>query len=206
MLTVGPFHKLAATLKAYVTGSYYSEPFASMPAGTFNNGAQITTDGYRYSSTPVQSPNLTGHNDPGPDSVFWHSVNGGWVPDAILTTIGVAGAPGPAVPKGEPIDMIYIPGSGGFPGFYLPATQSGGLTLAQVDTEIAAKTQSLVNSTQVQSAINTAIAALPIYATKEEVAAAIFAAVEAIPAAKAGPHHHRVLNLIDTGPILPDQA
>lgn len=181
MLTVGPFHPLKATLKSYVTGSYYAEPFSSMVAGTFNNGATITTDGYRFSSTPVQST-----TPPGPDSVWWHATTGGWVPDAILNTIGVAGAPGMTIPKTEPIESIYIPGSGGFPGLYLPVVQSGGLTMVQVDAEIASK---LVD-----------------YPTNAKVAQAIVDAISTIPAAKAGPHHHGVLGLINTGPVIPDPS
>lgn len=209
MLTRGPIHKLAApvTLKSYVAGSYYSEPFASMVAGAFNLGATSPVDYYVYSSTPVQSPNL-GNGQAGPDSVFWHSTRGGWIPDAILVTIGIAGltAPGPNVPANEPVDQYYIPGSGGFAGRYISAAQAAGLSMADVDTEIAGKIQGLVTSAQVNAAIDEAIAALPVYATKEEVAAAILQAVQAIPAVKAGPHHHSVLGLINTGPVIPDPA
>ena len=68
MRYVGPFHKLTASLKAYAAGSYYTQPFNDIPAaGGVTGGAVYPVDGYRYSSSSMTSPNLTGHNDPGPD-------------------------------------------------------------------------------------------------------------------------------------------
>ena len=112
MYFVGPFHPLSASLKAYAAGNYYAEPFAiARVAGGVTVGAVYAVDGYRFSNSPVQSPNL-GNGQPGPDSVFWHAVNGGWVPDAILVTIGLAGAPGPNFPVAEPIAALFDPASG----------------------------------------------------------------------------------------------
>jgi hypothetical protein len=108
LLYVGPFHPLAASLKAFAAGNYYSDPLAAAKVGGgVTIGAVYAVDGYRYSNSPVQSSDL-GNGQPGPDYAFWHVKTGGWVPDALLNTVGVAGAPAPAIPAGERPESAYI--------------------------------------------------------------------------------------------------
>src|SRR5579859_1053358 len=139
LLYTSQIHPFTATLKAFTAGSYYAAPFASLPAaGGVTNGNSYNVDGYVYSSVPVQSPNL-GNGQAGPDFVMWHVKTGGWVPDAILNTIGIAGAPGANWPGTElvaqlydsttnrfiPISGVGIPGPQGIPGPTGPAGAIG---------------------------------------------------------------------------------
>lgn len=113
LLYIGPTHPLAATLKAFAAGSYYPAPFTSVSAGGgVTAEAVYAVDGYCYSSTPVHSDNL-GNGQPGPDSLWWHVKTGGWVPDAILVTVGaLANAPGPNWPAGEPVAALFDSATG----------------------------------------------------------------------------------------------
>lgn len=103
MLYLSPTHPLQASLRAYRAGSYYLQPFASLPpAGAVTVDAVYAVDGYAWSSSSVQAS-----TPPEPDSLWWHAKTGGWVPDALLDTSGLTGAPGPAWPAGEPVAVLY---------------------------------------------------------------------------------------------------
>jgi hypothetical protein len=112
MLYVGPFHPLAATLRVYVAGSDYRDPVAVLPLAAEPAGAMIGVDGYRYPSSAVQAV-----TPPGADYVWWHATSGQWVPDAILDTSALAGAPGMAIPASESMTSYFaLAGSVGTPG------------------------------------------------------------------------------------------
>lgn len=103
MLYTGPNHPFVASLKAFAVGSYYNYPFASTPvAGGVTIGAVYDVDYYCYSSVPVQSTNPVEA-----DSVMWHVKTGGWVPDAVLNTIGVVNAPSASWPTSEPVTSLF---------------------------------------------------------------------------------------------------
>jgi len=114
MLYVGPFHPYGGILKTFVAGSDYRDPSSSaMAAGSLGVGQAFQTDGYVYSSSPIQSTDL-GNGQPGPDYVWWHATSGQWVPDAIVNTVGLAGVPGPAIPAAESLKLYFaLAGSGG---------------------------------------------------------------------------------------------
>lgn len=106
MLYVGPFHPLAASLKAFTPGSSYLDPSSkARVAATLAAGATVAADGYRYSDSPVQSSDLGG-GVAGPDYVWWHS-GGTWVPDAILDTTALAGAPAAGLPATESLSNYF---------------------------------------------------------------------------------------------------
>lgn len=104
MLLTGPLTPFAATFKAFVAGSKYRDPLNDprVAAGTLGAGAAVIVDGYVYSSSPVQSADLStaAGNQPGPDSVWWHLPGGAWVPDAILDTSSVPNVPAATPPAG----------------------------------------------------------------------------------------------------------
>lgn len=104
MLYTGPVHPFTASLKAYAAGSYYPEPFANNPAGGVTVGAVYAVDGYCYSNSPVQATVPVES-----DYVWWHVKTGGWVSDAVLNTVGIAGAPGAAWPATEPVVSLFDP-------------------------------------------------------------------------------------------------
>lgn len=222
MLYIGPKHAYGGTLKVLPLSAIpggapkaYRDPFASaLATGALTAGASIQVDYYVYvsDSWPALESGSTATFD---DHAVWHATSGQFIPDAYMNTVGLANVPGPAIPSGEPMALYFA----------LAGAASGGLTMAEVDTEIAAKTQSFVNNTQVQSAINAAIAALPAgvtlaqvntaitgaiaalpdFATKEQVAQAILDAMQNLPKVMSA-HHHSVLGLINTGPVIPDPS
>jgi len=106
MLYVGPIHAKPASLKTFVAGNTYRERTITSPlvnalaAGTF-----ISATGYSYSTAPVQSPDLGG-GVPGPDYVWWQTA-AGWVPDAILDTSGLTGAPAAGIPATELLSTLF---------------------------------------------------------------------------------------------------
>lgn len=128
MLYVGPIHPLAATLKAFGAGEIYADPSTTARVvGSLANGASIAVKGYRYSTSPVQSSDLgPPTNAAGPDFVWWEVTNG-WVPDAPLVTLGVAGAPTVfSIPASEPLSLYFaLAGSGGGVGPEGPAGPTG---------------------------------------------------------------------------------
>lgn len=120
----GPIHPKTVALRAFAAGSYYHEPFSNLPpAGGVTAGAVYPVDGYCYSCSVWQSPDVSPApgNQPGPDNVAWHVTTGGWVPDALLDTSALAGAPGATWPAGEPVAALYDPATGR----YIPQDGSG---------------------------------------------------------------------------------
>lgn len=110
MLYVGPFHPKTASLKAFASGSSYLDPTSkARVAATLAVGATVVVDGYRYSDAPVQSPDLSpvAGNQPGPDHVWWHTASAQWVPDAILDTSALAGAPLAGLPATEALSNYF---------------------------------------------------------------------------------------------------
>jgi hypothetical protein len=226
MLYTDPFHPLPATLKTFAAMTVYSDPSPNaLVVGTIASGASYAVKGFLYSSSGVQSSDRGAGAGPGIDLVWWQDNNGNWAPDADLITVGVAGAPVGAVLSALPAGakLYYAKES------ELAGLSGGGVTMAQVDAEIAAKapvplTPGQINTAitlalqgvalnptqlaQVTSAINTALAALPASGglTKDEVDAEILTALgnfkptEALPT----PHHHGVLGIINTGPVISD--
>lgn len=107
MLYVGPFHAKPATLRVFTAGSAYLDPAATAHAvAPLPAGASISVDGYRYSTSPVQSSDLGG-GVAGPDYLWWHTLAAQWVPDAILDTSALSGAPAAAIPAGEPLSTYF---------------------------------------------------------------------------------------------------
>lgn len=113
MIYIGPIHAKAASIRVFTAGSSYRERSAtSLTATALAAGTMVTTSGYCYSTSPVQSADLGG-GVAGPDYVWWQ-VGSNWVPDAILDTSAVVGAPAPAVPAAEPMNLLFaLAGSGG---------------------------------------------------------------------------------------------
>lgn len=113
MIYVGPTHPKTASIKVFAAGTLYRERAASsLAAGSLAAGATVTVSGYCYSTSPVQSVDLGG-GVAGPDYLWWQ-VGVNWVPDAILDTSALAGAPAPAVPAAEPMNLLFaLAGSGG---------------------------------------------------------------------------------------------
>lgn len=107
MLYVGPLHPLAATLRVFTAGSSYLDPASTARvAAALTAGTNVGVDGYRYSSSPVQSSDLGG-GVAGPDFLWWHLPAGTWVPDAILDTSALAGAPAAGIPAGEILSNYF---------------------------------------------------------------------------------------------------
>lgn len=197
MLYVGPFHTLTASLKVFAAGAAYSDPSTSaLSEINVAAGATESVVGYCFSNSDFPSSDRGGGAGPGPDYVWWKLASGYWVPDALLITVGVAGAPIGAALSTLPPGMAS----------YFALAGTTGLTLAQVDQEIAAKTQGLVTGTQVQVAIATAVGALPTGLTKDQVDAEILKALGNLPVPPGTAHHHGVLGIINTGPVIPDPA
>lgn len=109
MLYVGAVHPLVANLRAFVAGSAYRDPATgALIAHPLAAGATVSVTGYRYTTSPVQSTDL-GNGQEGPDPIWWHALDGSWVPDAILDTTGVAGAPAAAagLPASEQLSTYF---------------------------------------------------------------------------------------------------
>lgn len=125
MIYIGPTHSKPASIRVFTAGSAYRERSASSPAATaLAAGAMVTVSGYCYSSSPVQSADLGG-GVAGPDYVWWQA-GSNWVPDAILDTSTVPGAPAPAVPAAEPMNLLFaLAGSGGGAGTPGPKGDQG---------------------------------------------------------------------------------
>lgn len=119
MLYAGPFHAKPATIKVFAAGKSYLDPSTKARAGgALAVGAAVVVDGYRYSDSPVTSPDLdpAAGNQPGPDYVWWHAKDSGqWVPDAYLDTSALAGAPTAALPAGETLSNYFLVVGGAAP-------------------------------------------------------------------------------------------
>lgn len=113
MVYVGPIHAISTTLKVFSAGSSYRERSpSSPPANAMAAGVSVTVSGYCYSTSPVQSSDL-GNGQPGPDYLYWQT-GIGWVPDAILDTTALAGAPTAGIPAGESMNLLFaLAGSAG---------------------------------------------------------------------------------------------
>lgn len=110
MVYVGPRHAKAATLRVFATGSSYRERTQGAPAVmAFAIGANVVVDAYCYSTAGVASTDLVGTAgaQPGTDFVWWHLVSGAWVPDAILDTSKLVGAPTAGIPAGESMHSLF---------------------------------------------------------------------------------------------------
>lgn len=110
MLYTGPFHAKTATFKTFTAGKSYLDPSVqARVGGVLVVGASVTVDGYRYSDSPVTSPDLNpaAGSQPGPDYVWWHATTGQWVPDAFLDTSSLAGAPAAALPATEALANYF---------------------------------------------------------------------------------------------------
>ena len=108
MILVGPTHALAATLPVFAAGSAYREPYSDSGATrALAAGTSATVGGYLWSSASVQSPDLGG-GVAGPDYLWWKTSVGDWVPDAILDTTGLAGAPSATPPASEVMTSLYV--------------------------------------------------------------------------------------------------
>lgn len=102
MLYIGPVHPKAATFKTYVAGHSYRERIASSPVvASLALGATVVTSGYCYSNSPVASTIPVGSD------FLWWQVGTAWVPDAILDTSALVGAPGAAIPATEVLNTLF---------------------------------------------------------------------------------------------------
>lgn len=116
MLYAGPFHAKPATITAFEAGRSYLDPSTKARVGSaLVAGATITATGYRYTDSPVQSSDLdpAPGNQPGPDYAWWLTTTGQWVPDAILDTSSLAGAPSAAIPGNETLSNYFLVVGGG---------------------------------------------------------------------------------------------
>lgn len=110
MVYIGAKHAKAATLIAFVAGSAYRERTQASPATrAFAKGAAVAVIAYCYSTAGVASPDLSGSAgaQPGTDFCWWLTPSGDWVPDAILDTSKLAGAPTAAIPAGEAMNALF---------------------------------------------------------------------------------------------------
>ena len=193
MVYVGPVHALAGSFKMFVAGASYPDPApVAAVAAPLASGASVSVDAYCYSTTPTQSSDLGG-GVAGPDYLYWRS-GGRWVPDAFLDTTTMPTAPKPQIPAGEAL-ALYPPQGG------------GGVTMAQIDAEIALKIAGLatgLTQAQVDAEIAKIVAGLPPGLTKDQVDAEILTALGNLPKPTGVPHHHGVLGIINTGPVIPD--
>lgn len=115
MLYAGPFHAKPTSLKAFAAGKSYLDPsLKARASAALVVGATISVTGYRYTDQPVTSPDLdpAAGNQPGPDYVWWHTTTDQWVPDAILDTSALAGAPAAALPVSEVLSNYFLVGGG----------------------------------------------------------------------------------------------
>lgn len=128
MTYVGPKHARVVTLLPFTAGSSYRERSPSSPvAGAVTKGVAIGFDYYCYSTSGVPSVDLSGGAgaQPGTDHVWWHATSGQWVPDAILDTSKLAGAPGAAIPAAEPLESLFLPRDQAAAGGGAPVDLSG---------------------------------------------------------------------------------
>lgn len=95
MLYVGPWVAKPATLTVFTAGVQYLDPSTNARnAGALAQGNLVAVDGYRFSDSAVQSTDRGAGAGAGPDYIWWHRSDGlGWVPDAIVDTSAVGGAP-----------------------------------------------------------------------------------------------------------------
>lgn len=131
MVYIGATHPKAASLRVYVAGSAYRERYAGSGATrALAAGVTVNVTGFSFSDHPVQSPDLGG-GVAGPDYLWWKSDAGDWVPDAILDTSALAGAPPAAIPAGEAMKSLFVlrdefvAGGAGAPGPAGPAGPPG---------------------------------------------------------------------------------
>jgi hypothetical protein len=207
MLYVGPFTPLTATLKVFsTTATMYSDPSPNaLPMGSFPVGSSLQVRGFLYSSQGIQSSDRGGGAGPGMDLVWWQGMGDNqWFSDDDLITTGIAGAPIGAVLSTLPSGAkLYLARESEL------ASIGGGVTLAQVDTEVQKALAALppgVTMAQVQATVTAAIAGAPLGLTKDQVDAEILTALGNFkpPAAPPSPHHHNVLGIINTGPAVAD--
>jgi hypothetical protein len=181
MLYTGAFHTLTATLKQFAAGSIYSDP-STAALGVGALGASVAVTGFLFANSGVQSTDRGAGAGPGIDYVWWKLSDGHWVSDALLNTVGVAGAP---------------------IGAALSALPAGMTLYFAKESELASV--SGVTMIQVTGAITTALAKLPATGlTKDQVDAEILTALGNFKPVPGGPHHHSVLGIINTGPVITD--
>jgi N-acetylmuramoyl-L-alanine amidase len=117
MLYVGPVHALAGTVSVFAPGSRYHDPSVSaLGVGSLAQSAAVAVSGYRFSSSAVQSSDRGAGAGAGPDYVWWQASDGSWIPDAILDTSALAGAPIGAAVSSLPSGMatyFALAGAGG---------------------------------------------------------------------------------------------
>lgn len=111
MLFTGPVHPKTASIVAFAPGNVYRAPVHDdrLKGAAIAKGASVAVDGYVYSSSGFTSTDLSAAagSQTGQDFVWWHTTSGYWVPDAILNTSKMAGAPGAAIPATEPLDLYF---------------------------------------------------------------------------------------------------
>ncbi|TME25086.1 MAG: N-acetylmuramoyl-L-alanine amidase [Chloroflexi bacterium] len=130
MLYAAPFVAKTGTVKVFAAGSSYLDPSANAhKVGAEAKDATIAVDGYRFTDSAVQSSDRGGGAGAGPDYVWWHATSGQWVPDAILDTSSIAGAPVGAAVSALPASLSN---------YFAIAGQSSGIT-AQQAADIAHK-------------------------------------------------------------------
>jgi hypothetical protein len=181
MLYTGAFHTLTATLKQFAPGSIYSDP-STAALGVGAMGASVAVTGFIFANSGVQSADRGAGAGPGIDYVWWKLSDGHWVSDALLNTVGVAGAPIGVALSALPVGMtLYFAKES-------ELASVGGVTMVQVT-----------------GAITAALAKLPATGlTKDQVDAEILTALGNFKPVPGGPHHHSVLGIINTGPVITD--
>jgi hypothetical protein len=114
MLYVGAKTSKSATLRVFVTGNGYRDPSSSaLKTRSLAIGTTVAVSGYLYSTSPIQSPDL-GSGVPGPDYCWWFTPTAEFIPDAILDTSSLPGAPPASVPSNEVMNLYLAKaGSGG---------------------------------------------------------------------------------------------
>jgi hypothetical protein len=175
MVYVGPIHALTASFKVFDTGEdSYPDPVPVAAVGQPLPQGQVISVDAYCYSSSPVQSADLGGGVPGPDYLYWRWI-GRWVPDAHLDTTTLATAPKPQIPAGELLTAF-------------PNPNGGGMTKDQVDVEIAA-----------------ALGKLPAPGlSKDQVDAEILTAFGNLPKPAGVPHHHGVLGIINTGPVIPD--
>jgi hypothetical protein len=114
MLYVGVEKSKPASLRVFITGDGYRDPSSTaLKTRALATGTTIPVSGYLYSTSPIQSPDLGG-GVAGPDHCWWFTAAGEFIPDAILDTSSLSGAPSPGVPSNEVLNLYLAKaGSGG---------------------------------------------------------------------------------------------
>jgi hypothetical protein len=185
MLYIGPYKPLTTTFKTFAPAVVYSDPSSSaLQVGGLGVGASVAVVGYLFSNSGVLSSDRGAGAGPGIDYVWWRTSSGTYVSDADLLTTGVAGLPEGTALSTLPSGMkLYLAKESEL------ANLSGGISLQQVN-----------------DAITAALAKLPLSGlTKEQVDQEILTALGNLPVPASVAHHHGVLGIINTGPVIPDK-